>query len=148
MAEHRTKELLPPSALLPELFQRYASAQLEEDTKAFADATPRASVGEIMAAYQAATPTTVEALAAFVHQWFAFPAASSNERVTSRSTRTMVEHIDHLWSSLVRRDTPDRADLSRIMLPARYIVPGGIFRESYYWDSYFSLLGMTAGGTV
>lgn len=136
---------LPPSALLPELFQRYAMAQLEEDTKAFADAVPRAPIGEIMAEYRASTPRTVTDVAAFVHRWFAFPDASRGDASSSPSARPLLEHIDQLWSALVRQDTPEHADLSRILLPARYIVPGGIFRESYYWDSYFSLLGMNEG---
>src|SRR6266566_4314140 len=33
-----------------------------------------------------------------------------------------------------------------IPLPNPYVVPGGRFREVYYWDSYFTMLGLIASG--
>ena len=35
---------------------------------------------------------------------------------------------------------------SRLPLPHRYVVPGGRFTEMYYWDSYFTMLGLKASG--
>jgi len=35
---------------------------------------------------------------------------------------------------------------SLIPLPNDYVVPGGRFREVYYWDSYFTLLGLQTAG--
>jgi len=35
---------------------------------------------------------------------------------------------------------------SLIPLPRAYVVPGGRFREVYYWDSYFTMLGLVASG--
>jgi len=35
---------------------------------------------------------------------------------------------------------------SLIPLPEPYVVPGGRFREVYYWDSYFTMLGLIASG--
>jgi alpha,alpha-trehalase len=35
---------------------------------------------------------------------------------------------------------------SRLALPQRYVVPGGRFAEMYYWDSYFTMLGLQASG--
>jgi alpha,alpha-trehalase len=31
-------------------------------------------------------------------------------------------------------------------MPAPYVVPGGRFREMYYWDSYFTMLGLATSG--
>ena len=31
-------------------------------------------------------------------------------------------------------------------LPYPYVVPGGRFREVYYWDSYFTMLGLEQSG--
>ena len=31
---------------------------------------------------------------------------------------------------------------SLVALPHPYIVPGGRFQEIYYWDSYFTMLGL------
>ena len=35
---------------------------------------------------------------------------------------------------------------SLLPLPYRYVVPGGRFREIYYWDSYFTMLGLEQSG--
>jgi alpha,alpha-trehalase len=58
----------------------------------------------------------------------------------------MEEHIRALWPALTR--TPDAADASSslIPLPHAYVVPGGRFREVYYWDSYFTMLGLIESG--
>jgi alpha,alpha-trehalase len=37
---------------------------------------------------------------------------------------------------------------SLLPLPHPYIVPGGRFREIYYWDSYFTMLGLKESGEV
>jgi alpha,alpha-trehalase len=54
----------------------------------------------------------------------------------------MEAHILALWPVLTRQaDTPDMQS-SLIPLPHAYVVPGGRFREIYYWDSYFTMLGL------
>ena len=54
----------------------------------------------------------------------------------------MEEHIRALWPALTRSaDSLDRTS-SLIPLPSAYVVPGGRFREVYYWDSYFTMLGL------
>lgn len=35
---------------------------------------------------------------------------------------------------------------SLLALPQAYIVPGGRFSETYYWDSYFTMLGLAESG--
>ena len=35
---------------------------------------------------------------------------------------------------------------SLLPLPHPYVVPGGRFREVYYWDSYFTMLGFEQSG--
>ncbi|MDZ7880073.1 MAG: trehalase family glycosidase [Saprospiraceae bacterium] len=44
-------------------------------------------------------------------------------------------------------EPPESVELikdSLIPLPFPYVVPGGRFREMYYWDSYFTMLGLVA----
>jgi alpha,alpha-trehalase len=43
---------------------------------------------------------------------------------------------------------PDTTDArsSLIPIPNSYVVPGGRFREVYYWDSYFTMLGLAQSG--
>jgi alpha,alpha-trehalase len=58
----------------------------------------------------------------------------------------MEAHIRALWPLLTR--APDEVDgpSSLIALPHPYVVPGGRFREVYYWDSYFTMLGLVESG--
>ncbi|HSG65603.1 MAG TPA: trehalase family glycosidase, partial [Gammaproteobacteria bacterium] len=46
------------------------------------------------------------------------------------------------WASLSRNADREESGSSLISLPRPYIVPGGRFREIYYWDSYFTMLGL------
>jgi alpha,alpha-trehalase len=41
-------------------------------------------------------------------------------------------------------DNPNRYSL--IAVPRPFVVPGGRFREMYYWDSFFSIKGLLASG--
>jgi alpha,alpha-trehalase len=59
---------------------------------------------------------------------------------------TLRAHIEGLWPVLTRTtDTVDPRG-SLLPLPKPYVVPGGRFREVYYWDSYFTLLGLASSG--
>ena len=51
-----------------------------------------------------------------------------------------------LWERLTR-NTPTTAPYSSLLpLPRPYVVPGRRFRELYYWDSYFTMLGLAESG--
>jgi alpha,alpha-trehalase len=73
---------------------------------------------------------------------------SPHPSVAAAPSGTMASHIAALWPTLVR--PPDRHDAwsSLIPLPSRYVVPGGRFREIYYWDSYFTMLGLVESGRL
>ncbi|OLE71690.1 MAG: hypothetical protein AUG74_06195, partial [Bacteroidetes bacterium 13_1_20CM_4_60_6] len=58
----------------------------------------------------------------------------------------MVQHVQTLWPVLTRVPDSANARSSLIPLPNPYIVPGGRFREVYYWDSYFTMLGLVQSG--
>jgi alpha,alpha-trehalase len=60
--------------------------------------------------------------------------------------RTLQEHIDYLWSILTRHPKKHPAGSSLLPLPYDYVVPGGRFTELYYWDSYFTMLGLEESG--
>ena len=55
-------------------------------------------------------------------------------------------HLCKVWSKLVRRVNPELANRqdshSLIFLDKPFVVPGGRFREVYYWDTYWSILGL------
>ena len=51
-----------------------------------------------------------------------------------------------LWPVLTRPADSIKSRSTLIPLPHSYIVPGGRFREVYYWDSYFTMLGLMQSG--
>ncbi len=54
----------------------------------------------------------------------------------------VIEHIEELWNVLQRSADKPSEGGSLIPLPYPYIIPGGRFREVFYWDSYFTMLGL------
>ena len=56
-------------------------------------------------------------------------------------------HIEGLWPVLTRQPgEPSRPTPRSCRCPIPYVVPGGRFREIYYWDSYFTMLGLEQSG--
>ena len=67
--------------------------------------------------------------------------------VTNRANKPIVrQHLEALWNVL--RRAPSDGGGTLVPLPFPYIVPGGRFREIYYWDSYFTMLGLQVSGQV
>jgi len=134
-----------PSRDLGPLFQAVQLAQLFPDSKTFADAQARVAPAEIVDRYAASHDSVGFELRAFVDRHFEVPQPAGAGFRTDPS-RTMEAHIRALWPALTR--TPDTADAwsSLLPLPSAYVVPGGRFREVYYWDSYFTMLGLVESG--
>ncbi|XP_075695034.1 trehalase [Rhinoderma darwinii] len=66
--------------------------------------------------------------------------------ITDPELRSWAADLNDLWKSLGRKisgkvkDLPDRH--SQIYVPNPVVVPGGRFREFYYWDSYWVINGL------
>jgi len=135
----------PPQVLFKDLFVAVQSEHIYADGKAFADAVPDAAPKDILAQYHAEKPASPAALKQFVEAHFVLPsevagAPSPPDRVS------IVAHIDGLWDALTRSSTAAPAYSSLLTLPQPFVVPGGRFREMYYWDSYFTMLGLAISG--
>src|SRR6059036_37473 len=147
----RTSSNLPQPVLyypahdLGQLFHDVQLSGIFEDSKTFADARPRFAPAEIIARYASARGAPQFNLGDFVTQQFELPRPVG-EGFRSDTSQTMEQHIRALWPVLTR--PPDTVDAysSLIALPNPYVVPGGRFREVYYWDSYFTMLGLVASG--
>ncbi|MDQ3997154.1 MAG: alpha,alpha-trehalase TreF [Gemmatimonadota bacterium] len=130
-----------PSRVLGQLFHDVQLSGIFPDSKTFVDARPLMAPSQIVARYAAARSAPGFSLRAFVEQHFEIPRAVG-EGFRADTMRSMEEHIRALWPVLTRTaDRPD-AHSSLIPLPNPYVVPGGRFREVYYWDSYFTMLGL------
>ena len=135
----------PPAELYGELFHRVQTERLFADSKTFADATPRGAPEEILREYEAQKGADNFSLRDFVALHFNVPGAVTSDFETT-PREDVRAHIDRLWPVLTRE--PNRVDEAGSLLPlsTRYVVPGGRFREMYYWDSYFTMLGLQASG--
>src|SRR5256712_1806916 len=134
-----------PARDLGPLFQDVQLAGIFADSKTFVDARPLLAPAEIAAFYASARSAASFSLRSFVERHFELPKPVG-EGFSTDTTQRMEEHIRALWPVLTR--PPDTADArsSLIPLPQAYVVPGGRFREIYYWDSYFTMLGLIASG--
>ena len=136
-----------PDQLYPELFAAVQSAALFPDSKLFADAVPTEDPESILVYYRALKPRDSEQLRRFVATYFRLPASA--EAPTSPSDRVSIgAHIEALWDPLTRKTPELAANDSLLPLPQPYVVPGGRFREIYYWDSYFTMLGLEQNGRL
>ena len=135
----------PPQVLFRDLFAAVQHARIFADGKAFPDAVPRLEPRQILSNFDASHPHTAQQLQAFVDQYFEVPvpATVSSPDITKVP---ITAHIDALWNQLTRTTTVAPRFGSLLALPHPYVVPGGRFRELYYWDSYFTMLGLQASG--
>src|SRR5213595_1424311 len=134
-----------PAHDLGPLFQDVQLSGIFADSKTFVDARPLLAPPEIAALYASARSSASFSLQAFVERHFELPRPAG-EGFSTDTSQSMEEHIRALWPVLTR--SPDTADArsSLIPLPQAYVIPGGRFREIYYWDSYFTMLGLIASG--
>ena len=127
------------------LFHDVQIARIFPDSKTLVDARPRIAPAELSALYERERRNANFSLRAFVAANFDAPA-TAGATVHSDTGQTMDEHIRSLWTALTRPADPVDARSSLIPLPGAYVVPGGRFREVYYWDSYFTMLGLVQDG--
>jgi alpha,alpha-trehalase len=137
--------LYHPARDLGALFHDVQTSRVLGDGKTFVDARPLRAPAEIVAAYEAERGAAGFDLKAFVERNFELPKPAG-AGVRTDTTHTMEAHIRALWPALTRAaDVPDERS-SLVPLPYGYVVPGGRFREVYYWDSYFTMQGLVESG--
>ncbi|KAI8906105.1 trehalase-like protein [Powellomyces hirtus] len=137
-------------------------AKLFNDSKTFVDKPTTKPLAEVLTAFSALSkPYTREALQSFVdanfgpegteteaiipRDWKAAPEFLSN--ITDPTVREWAQTVHGYWRILTR-EFKDSTLLCEgcvsSLLPAKqsFVIPGGRFREIYYWDTYFVMLGL------
>lgn len=142
-----------PDKIYGELFHQVQMGKIFPDGKTFVDCIPKRSPKDIMYDYGLRKGPQMD-LKKFVEENFELPHTPQLNYVTKE--KDVVMHIKNLWGVLRREPdiTPaspamggvGREGTSLLPLPYPYIVPGGRFREIYYWDSYFTMLGLKESG--
>lgn len=128
------------------LFEAVQMQQIFPDGKTFTDCTAKYSLEKIDEKFQQQKTKPGFDLSSFVHENFTAPVPPQNNYTAHEAD--VKDHINNLWSVLTRKadDASSNVYSSLIPLPFPYIVPGGRFGEIYYWDSYFTMLGLQVSG--
>ncbi len=145
IATPKVRQSPSPADTYAELFHQVQMRRLFADGKTFVDATPRRPPAQILAAYRAHARFTDAELKRFVRANFVVPE-SAPAPPPSKDRTTLRTHIAALWPVLTRPPVKPKAGDSALTLDKPFVVPGGRFRELYYWDSYFTMLGLAADG--
>lgn len=139
-ATETPSDMAPPSVLFGDLYTDAAKARIHPDTKTLADAVPLRAPADIVADYDKQKPMSETALRNFFDANFRVDPPV--ETVAPPEGLQLRDHVKALWPLLTRTTTEAEPGSSRLPLPEPYVVPGGRFTEIYYWDSYFTMLGL------
>ena len=140
------KQPATPDKIYGDLFIEVQMQKVFTDGKTFVDCIPKRKPADIMYDYGMQKGPNFN-LKKFVEENFEIPqGAGANYK--SDSTDDVVTHIKKLWPVLKRNPDKEVEGSSLLPLPYPYIVPGGRFREVYYWDSYFTMLGLKESGEI
>ncbi len=127
------------------LFERVQTESIFLDNKTFPDCIAKDSLDAINGAFLQEKNAEGFDLKAFVMKYFDLPV-NRTAAYESDKNHSIEQHLQTLWDILTRE--PEQENSSLIPLPKPYIVPGGRFGEVYYWDSYFTMLGLRASGRI
>jgi len=131
-----------------ELFRAVQERGLFDDPKTFVDAAPRVSPSLVVERFLARRDDPAFDLGAFLDEHFHVPEPIEVDD-PGREPSSMESFIERRWTTLTRTFEADRPDGGTLLpLPNPHVVPGGRFREMYYWDSYFIAEGLAAAGRV
>jgi alpha,alpha-trehalase len=135
----------PPSILFGQFFRDVQLGKVFPDQKTFCDLIPNETPAQILAEYAAQKALPHFSLAAFVAAHFRMQTGQPVV-VPAPPGEPIPTYIAGLWNVLQTQTGKVPPYSSLVPLPHPYVVPGGRFGEVYYWDSYFTMLGLEADG--
>ena len=136
----------PPSIEYGTLYSAVQLAPVFTDSKTFPDLVPSNTPQAIVTAFQSMQTQPGFDLALFVAANFDGPIPAGPDVQPARPGTTLLAYVSSLWSVLTQTTRTVPAYSTLLPLPYPYVVPGGRFREVYYWDSYFTMLGLESDG--
>jgi alpha,alpha-trehalase len=137
---------VPPSIEYGSLYRDVELSSIFSDSKTFPDLIPATSPSDILFDYYTAKESPGFDLQSFVNQYFSGPTPPGPNVNPASSGEHMLDYIESLWPVLQQSAPSVPAYSTLLPLPYPYVVPGGRFREVYYWDSYFTMLGLEEDG--
>lgn len=137
----------PPSIEYGALYSAVELSSVFPDSKTFPDLLPDAAPATELSLYQAQKDLPGFDLASFVQQHFSpAPVPPGPVVGTAPPGTSLLDYVTSLWPVLTQTAVTVPAYSTLQPVPRPYIVPGGRFREGYYWDSYFTALGLEQDG--
>jgi alpha,alpha-trehalase len=131
-----------------ELFEAVQLARVFPDSKTFVDSTPKHDPEKILHDYTTSKNKAGFDLKTFVLEQFTLPKPAESQVDSPLETSSLESYISSLWPRLTRTPQHREPGSTLIALEHNYIVPGGRFNEIYYWDSYFTSLGLVRAGMI
>ena len=129
-----------------ELFKTVQLSGMFKDSKTFADAIPKEPIKEVIAKYHEDKHNAeLFDLVKFVDDYFDIP--THKDILIDENHTNINEYIATLWLQLEKPADQESAG-SLLPLKRPYVVPGGRFREIYYWDTYFTALGLLQSNRI
>jgi alpha,alpha-trehalase len=133
---------------LGQLFATVQMSHIFPDSKTFTDSVPKYPIADILSKYSSEKSNKDFDLKAFIFANFTLPQAKTSD-FQSDTSKSISTHLENVWALLSKETPTNTSDINTaIPLPHPYIVPGGRFEEIYYWDSYFTMLGLKASGRL
>ncbi|RDD42449.1 Trehalase [Trichoplax sp. H2] len=141
-----------------DLLRRAQDAYIFNDSKSFVDMKLKDSPTNILAAFRNLAPNAD--IKAFVKQYFSDPAQDLEawtptdwkenpavlNKIKDSEFKKFAKALNELWKVLGRRMKDevqeDQNRTSLIYVPNPFVVPGGRFREFYYWDTFWVVGGL------
>ena len=137
---------VPPSMEYGPLFPDVQLGAIFPDGKTFPDFIPHGTPQSLVRNYVVARQAPDFDLARFVNTHFSGPAPTGPAVNPAGEGETLATYVVSLWPVLTKSFSSVPPYATLLPLPYPYVVPGGRFREVYYWDSYFTMLGLEQSG--
>lgn len=141
-----TSQFYKPWEVLGPFFHEVQMAGIYPDSKTFVDCIPKRDPRAIAEDYDRLKGSADFDLKGFVLENFEAPAQPTTAGFETQ--KPFAEHLQNHWAYLTREPGAEAEVSTLIPLPEKYVVPGGRFREIYYWDSYFTMIGLGASARV
>lgn len=123
------------------LFEAVQLSGIFEDSKSFPDMIALRKIEDIAEDFDREQNNENFDLSEFVSTNF-LSVIPKNETFVTEHFDNPEQHIHNLWDHLTKKTEPENLNSTYISLPNDFVVPGGRFQETYYWDSYFTMLGL------
>ncbi|AKR49256.1 MULTISPECIES: alpha,alpha-trehalase TreF [Acetobacter] len=135
------QDIRPPSIAFDGLFAAIHQTRMFTDPKVVSDIVPDRSPTDLVALWKQEKDKPGFNLKDFVTDHFTIPALRS-AAYTRKPDESVRDYISGMWDVLTRDPDVAMSWSTLLPLPYKYIVPGGRFAEIYYWDSYFTMIGL------